>query len=112
MQCIRRQPKRTASQENILLEQSRRVAALNGIRLGKGQLGQTLGTASRFLLFSLRRGSAPPYTPGLFLSSQGFLSFRLPVATRQMCEVLRWRHQRMWAKARFPNLLLGFLSCL
>ncbi|NWY30099.1 PLCD1 phosphodiesterase, partial [Pheucticus melanocephalus] len=34
MQCIRRQPKRTASQENILLEQSRRVAALNGIRLG------------------------------------------------------------------------------
>ncbi|XP_030915598.1 1-phosphatidylinositol 4,5-bisphosphate phosphodiesterase delta-1 isoform X2 [Geospiza fortis] len=34
MQCIRRQPKRSASQENILLEQSRRVAALNGIRLG------------------------------------------------------------------------------
>ncbi|XP_074013030.1 1-phosphatidylinositol 4,5-bisphosphate phosphodiesterase delta-1 isoform X1 [Numenius arquata] len=34
MQCIRRQPKRTVSQENILREQSRRVAALNGTRLG------------------------------------------------------------------------------
>ncbi|XP_015136604.1 1-phosphatidylinositol 4,5-bisphosphate phosphodiesterase delta-1 isoform X1 [Gallus gallus] len=34
MQCIRRQPKRSVSQENILREQSRRVAALNGIRLG------------------------------------------------------------------------------
>ncbi|OXB72664.1 UNVERIFIED_CONTAM: hypothetical protein H355_007679 [Colinus virginianus] len=33
MQCIRRQPKRSVSQENILREQSRRVAALNGIRL-------------------------------------------------------------------------------
>ncbi|XP_075000376.1 1-phosphatidylinositol 4,5-bisphosphate phosphodiesterase delta-1 isoform X8 [Calonectris borealis] len=34
MQCFRRQPKRSVSQENILREQSRRVAALNGIRLG------------------------------------------------------------------------------
>ncbi|KAM6338674.1 1-phosphatidylinositol 4,5-bisphosphate phosphodiesterase delta-1 [Podargus strigoides] len=34
MQCFRRQPKRSVSQENILREQSRRVAALNGMRLG------------------------------------------------------------------------------
>lgn len=73
MQCFCRQPKRSASQENILREQSRRVAALNGIRLGKGHVGQTLGASARWqplrfcLFFPLRRGSAPPLR--LFLNS-------------------------------------------
>ncbi|XP_053119091.1 1-phosphatidylinositol 4,5-bisphosphate phosphodiesterase delta-1 [Hemicordylus capensis] len=34
MQCLRRQPKLSKSQEDLLLEESRRVAALNGKRLG------------------------------------------------------------------------------